>query len=107
MSHRIKRFAAVAVFAHFYLFAAMDSISGLFGHQMDTKVDTKTITATTKLSLSDELVFWCPGGSLSAGKSSHESRFPLSLTWLHVVAEPRLSGPSWGRFKAGELLNLA
>ena len=31
----------------------------------------------------------------------------LSLTWLHVVAEPCLSGFSWGRFKAGELLNLA
>jgi hypothetical protein len=76
MSHRIKRFAAFAIFARFYHFVAMDSISVLFGHQVDTKLDTKTITATTKLSLSDELVFWCPGRSLTAGKSSHERRFP-------------------------------
>ena len=42
MSHRIKRFAAFAIFAFFYPFAALDSISGLFGHQVDTKLDTKT-----------------------------------------------------------------
>jgi hypothetical protein len=35
----------------------VDSISGLFGHQMDTKLDTKTITATTKTSLSDRSDF--------------------------------------------------
>ena len=41
MSHRIKRFAAFAIFALFYHFAAVDSISGLCGHHVDTKVDTK------------------------------------------------------------------
>ena len=60
MSHRIKRLAAFAIFARFYLVAALDSISGLFGHQVDTKLDTKTITATTESSLSDEPDFWCP-----------------------------------------------
>jgi hypothetical protein len=53
MSHRIKRFAAFAIFARFYRFAAVVSISGLFGHQVDTKLDTKTVPATTKLSLPD------------------------------------------------------
>jgi hypothetical protein len=57
MSHRIKRFAAFAIFARFYHFAAVDSIPGLFGHQMDTKLDTKTTTATTKTSLSDRSDF--------------------------------------------------
>ena len=33
MSHRIKRFAAFAIFASFYLFAAVDSILGFGGHQ--------------------------------------------------------------------------
>ena len=42
MSHRIKRFAAFAIFAFFYHFAALDSNSGLGGHHVDTKVDTKT-----------------------------------------------------------------
>jgi hypothetical protein len=48
MSHRIKRFAAFAIFALFYHFAAVDSILGLGGHHVDTKVDTKTTTATTR-----------------------------------------------------------
>jgi len=43
----MKRFAVFSIFASFYLFAAMDTISVLFGHQMDTKLDTKTINATT------------------------------------------------------------
>jgi hypothetical protein len=34
MSHRIKRFAAFAIFYHF---AAVDSILGLGGHHVDTK----------------------------------------------------------------------
>jgi hypothetical protein len=42
MSRRIRRFAAFAIFAIFYLIAAVDTISGLFGHQVDTKRDTKT-----------------------------------------------------------------
>jgi hypothetical protein len=54
MSHRIKRFAAFAIFALFYHFAAVDSILGLGGHHVDTKVDTKIIAATTESSLSDE-----------------------------------------------------
>jgi hypothetical protein len=33
MSHRIKRFAAFAIFASFYLFAAVDSILDFGGHQ--------------------------------------------------------------------------
>jgi hypothetical protein len=53
MSHRIKRFAKVADFARFYLFAAVDPILDFGGHH----VDTKTAIATTELSLSDELVF--------------------------------------------------
>ena len=60
MSHRIKRFAEVAVFASLYLFAAVDPISEHFGHQMDTKLDTKTVTATTRLSLSERWHPWCP-----------------------------------------------
>ena len=42
MSHRIKRFAAFAIFALFYHFAAVDSILGFRGHHVDTKVDTKS-----------------------------------------------------------------
>jgi len=63
MSHRIKRFAAFAIFALFYHFAAVDSILGLGGHHVDTKVDTKTTTATTRLSLPEEnvLVSTFPG----------------------------------------------
>jgi hypothetical protein len=38
----------------------VDSISVFFGDQMDTKLDTKTTTATTKSSLADEQVLWCP-----------------------------------------------
>jgi hypothetical protein len=52
MSHRIKRFAAFAIFASFYLFAVVDSISGFFGHQMDTKLDTKFVRRNGFLSLS-------------------------------------------------------
>jgi hypothetical protein len=60
MSHRIKRFSAFAIFVSFYLFAAVDSILGFGGHHVDTKVDTKTGTATTEVSLSDEQVLWYP-----------------------------------------------
>ena len=42
MSHRIKRFAAFAIFALFYHFAAVDSILGFRGHHVDTTVDTKS-----------------------------------------------------------------
>ena len=69
MSHRIKRFSAVAIFALFYLFAAVDSILGFGGHHVDTKVDTKTATATTEISLSDELRFLCPFAPSPAQKS--------------------------------------
>ncbi len=55
MSHRIKRFAAFAIFACFYHFAAVDSILGFYRHQ----TDTKTTTATTRLSLPDECPIWC------------------------------------------------
>jgi hypothetical protein len=37
MSHRIKRFAEIAIFASFYLFAVVDSILGFRGHHVDTK----------------------------------------------------------------------
>ena len=47
-SHRIKRFAAFAIFARFYLFVALDSISNLFGHQMDTKQDTRPFKRNDK-----------------------------------------------------------
>ena len=53
ISHRIKRFAVFRFLASFYLFAAADSILGFGGHHVDTKVDTKTNTATTEPSLSD------------------------------------------------------
>jgi hypothetical protein len=49
MSHRIKRFAAFAIFARFYLVAAVDSILGLGGHHVDTKVDTKTDHCNDKI----------------------------------------------------------
>src|ERR1700723_3146375 len=52
MSHRIKRFAAFAIFARFYLVAAVDSILGFYRHQ----TDTKTSTATTRSSLPEETV---------------------------------------------------
>ena len=54
MSHRIKRFAAFAIFALFYHFAAVDSILGFGGHHVDTKVDTKISHRNNKSSLSDE-----------------------------------------------------
>ena len=57
MSHRIKRFAAFALFALFYHFAAVDSILGFYRHQTDTKMDTKTATATTESSLPDQAEF--------------------------------------------------
>lgn len=41
MSHRIKRFAAFAIFALFYHFAAVDSILGFYRHQTDTKKTPK------------------------------------------------------------------
>src|SRR5580693_8898027 len=52
MSHRIRRFAAFAIFARFYLVAAVDSILGFYRHQ----TDTKTSTATTRTSLSEVTV---------------------------------------------------
>jgi hypothetical protein len=33
---------------------------GLGGHHVDTKVDTKTATATTRSSLPEENAIWCP-----------------------------------------------
>jgi hypothetical protein len=49
MSHRIKRFSAFAIFALFYHFAAVDSILGLGGHHVDTKVDTKSGQRNNKI----------------------------------------------------------
>ena len=49
MSHRIKRFAAFAIFALFYHFAVVDSISRLSGHHVDTKVDTKNHERNDKI----------------------------------------------------------
>jgi hypothetical protein len=40
MSHRNKRFAAFAIFAFFYRFAASDSFSVPFGHQTIQRNDT-------------------------------------------------------------------
>jgi hypothetical protein len=76
MSHRIKRFATFAIFACFYRFAAMDSISGLFGHQVDTKLDTKTITATTKLVYQTNWFFGVLAALSPQENHSHERRFP-------------------------------
>jgi hypothetical protein len=41
MSHRIKHFAAFAIFAFFYLVAAVDSVLGFDRHQTDTKSTPK------------------------------------------------------------------
>ena len=68
MSHRIKRFAAFAIFASFYLFVAVDS-----------KVDTKTTIATTGLSLSDGSVFGVQVTLLPEEKITSQSPF---LRWL-------------------------
>jgi len=73
MSRRIKRFAAFAIFALFYHFAAVDSILGLSGHHVDTKVDTKTATATTVVSLPEETAFGCPQFPVAEQRSSHTS----------------------------------
>ena len=53
MSHRIKRFAEGANFASFYLFVAVGAIFRFSGDH----VNTKTVTATTEISLSDEFHF--------------------------------------------------
>ena len=73
MSRRIKRFAAFAIFALFYHFAAVDSILGLSGHHVDTKVDTKTVTATTIVSLPEETAFRCPQFPVAEQRSIHTS----------------------------------
>jgi hypothetical protein len=41
MSHRIREFAAFAIFALFYHIAAVDSILGFYRHQTDTKKTPK------------------------------------------------------------------
>ena len=77
MSHRIKRFAAFAIFASFYLFAVVDSISGLLGHQMDTKLDTKFVRRNGFLSLSKiaRLVSMFPVGEFTgSGRAGHYVR---------------------------------
>lgn len=57
MSHRIKRLAAFAIFARFYLVAAVDSILGFYRHQTDTKKTPKPPPATTESSLPDQAEF--------------------------------------------------
>lgn len=37
----------------FYLFAGLDQISGLFGHQVDTKLDTKTASTSDEPSVAE------------------------------------------------------
>jgi hypothetical protein len=37
----------------FYLFAGLDSVSALFGHQMDTKLDTKTASTSDEPSVAE------------------------------------------------------
>jgi hypothetical protein len=65
MSHRIKRFAEFAIFALFYRFVVLDSISGLFGHQVDTKLDTKSGHRNDFFSLPEIAPFWCPRSPLA------------------------------------------
>ena len=53
------------------LFSLVSTISLLwtqFWALVDTKVDTKTATATTRLSLSDETKSWCPLSSRRSKK---------------------------------------
>jgi hypothetical protein len=73
------------VFASSYRFAIVDSISRLFGHQIDTTLDPKTVTSTTRVSLSDEYLSVvrspstgqknlnprCPSRALVPGLTSH------------------------------------
>jgi hypothetical protein len=93
MSHRIKLFAAFAIFARFYHFAVVDSISGLFGHQMDTKLDTKITTATTKTSLSDKSDFGVQSTrstdrEIEVGVANHADRMTPFLSKLaHTRAD--------------------
>ena len=60
MSHRIKRFAEVAIFASFYLFAAVEPILGLGGHHVDTKLGTKLPRQRQVKVYQTESKFWCP-----------------------------------------------
>jgi hypothetical protein len=53
----MRGFVAFAIFALFYRVAGLDGISDLFGHHVDTKLDTKSANPTTKFSLSDEAEF--------------------------------------------------
>ena len=80
MSHRIKRFAAFAIFALFYHFAAVDSILGFYRHQ----TDTKTSTATTRSSLSEVTVL------VSTFAISMNFYTALSYVPVHLRASPSL-----------------
>jgi hypothetical protein len=92
MSHRIKRFAAFAIFALFYHFAAVDSILGLGGHHVDTKVDTKTATATTRSSLSDETGF---GVQFALSQSKNSMKADRRQTQLLKLYAPLKGDTAW------------
>ena len=92
MSHRIKRFAAFAIFALFYHFVAVDSILA----SVDTKVDPKTITATTRSSLPEEnvLVSTFPGhrAKVSSSFGSLRQRRTLELRLVTRHYAPHRGG---------------
>ena len=91
MSHRIKRFAAFAIFALFYRFGGVNSISARFGHQIDTKPDTKSVKINNEFSLSDESGF-------GAHLASH--RHKLVLIYALAVSEP-MGHPQVSQTSAG------
>ena len=80
MSHRIKRFAAFAIFALFYHFAAVDSILGFGGHHVDTKLDTKTSHRNDKIKSIRSDRFWCPRFPVTRAKVS----FSITSLFTHT-----------------------
>ena len=99
MSHRIKRFAAFAIFALFYHFVAVDSILGSWT-PVDTKVDTKTGQPQRQNQVYQMRGIWCPlpghqgetfpGSNAWPGPLRLENQLQL-LTLIHSASK-NLSG---------------
>jgi hypothetical protein len=72
----VSQLSLFRYFAIFYHFAAIDSILGLGGHHVDTRVDTKEPHQITGSSLSDEADSWRPVSS------SQANRFSILDFWM-------------------------